>query len=521
MDCSSGSFPNFNGPLPVLSAVIGGPSLHQYYPLAPLALLTSNQFYPNFLGGQGPTGLLGGNMMAANNDTLTFTDLVVNITDPNAVNYVQPITQPDSFVGFSWDSSTDPIPDPRLGGTYTFDDISVLVEAARGNLDTQVNAADPHMQLKKSCIYNSNVGLATGGAVVYQAFAESAGAPDYQLAYQRLAMLESQPYATAIDGAVNGFFYKINELCDSRFGFVGFSCTDTGDGTSGFNGNFNPYSRGTSANVSYYYSSTQYFYGNLLDNKNQQVIARSNLNNGAWGGGEDNPSDASDQAQRNDCCNREPLRGNQVAGVGFRIPRIPIDWQNNNLNLVSSEPGYSQIPYNNPQPPGFGGDIWSLSSSGLNACGVWNGRPLLGTYTDEALDTALNMWKGPNYNYLDTSERPAARRAIVFFTDGEPTGGINGPIGKATTAISQILGGSGNAGQRNWGIALFTIGLNIAGTAQLKADQYQFLGDGQGGSGQGLAYYPGNGGKFFYCATGQDVRQAFTNVARRLAQNQE
>jgi hypothetical protein len=69
----------------------------------------------------------------------------------------------------------------------------------------------------------------------------------------------------------------------------------------------------------------------------------------------------------------------------------------------------------------------------------------------------------------------------------------------------------------------------MTGLQQLTDDQYTFLGDGtpapanahHGGSTQGLAYFAGNGGKFFECSSGPDVRQAFTSVARRLSQNQE
>lgn len=146
------------------------------------------------------------------------------------------------------------------------------------------------------------------------------------------------------------------------------------------------------------------------------------------------------------------------------------------------------------------------------ANGLWNGRPMNDTYTAEALNTAIKMFtSGPSYTL---GNRPASRKAIVFFTDGEPTGGITGGDGNSalTTYAPQA---------KAKGIAIFTVGLNTTNNAQLTADQQQFLGDGIAPNGPGLAYAASNGGKFFQCGTSTQVRQAFINVARRLSQNQQ
>jgi hypothetical protein len=300
----------------------------------------------------------------------------------------------------------------------------------------------------------------------------------------------------------------MNEMADCRFGFAGFSEIDDGDGLSGMsNSSPNEFSFGTSGAYSYMHTS-QFFNGTNVWWRRQ----------GAANG-------LAVPYQ-----NSEQVLGTGAHGHGFRMPRIPLDMNNNNLNLVTSQPTGgipADITYNSPQPgPGA---IWSSTAETTNAEGVWNGRPIVDTYTNEAMASAIAMFSGPNYNINGTSsvDRPAARRAIIFFTDGEPTNPANpsaslsGTVATQTTAYAQSC--------QPKGIAIFTIGLNMTGLQQLTNDQYAFLGDGTpapstsgwGGSTQGLAYYAGNGGKFFECSSGPDVRQAFTSVARRLSQSQE
>jgi hypothetical protein len=68
------------------------------------------------------------------------------------------------------------------------------------------------------------------------------------------------------------------------------------------------------------------------------------------------------------------------------------------------------------------------------------------------------MFSGPNYNINGTSnaDRPASRKAIIFFTDGEPTNPANpsaslsGAVATATTAYAKSC--------QPKGIAIFTIG---------------------------------------------------------------
>jgi len=131
----------------------------------------------------------------------------------------------------------------------------------------------------------------------------------------------------------------------------------------------------------------------------------------------------------------------------------------------------------------------------------------------EALTTALKMFNNGGAPGYVPSDRPASRKAIVFFTDGEPTNGIGGPDGTAASAQAVLA--------KKQGVAIFTVGLNMNGNTQLTTDQQTFLGDNIPPNGPGLAYKAGNGGNFFMCGDAKSVRQAFINVARRLSQNQQ
>jgi hypothetical protein len=378
--------------------------------------------------------------------------------------------------------------------------MATIVEASRGNLDTLANfkAAIPSP-------YDSN----KWGTVIdidgtTQTIVAPTGNQYYQLAYQRLAMLESQPFATAVDGAVNGFYYKLNGLADCRFGLVGFSTSQpppgAGAGTTISLTGPNLKTTGTYDVYSYYVSyypaqegaSWQSYTGTGY---NTTTTSPGPTQSGAAGGG---AAGAVDKKTVNGSASQQ----------GFRVPRSTLDWQHNNINICCSMP-LGASPWNCPdgsQP----GQIWSSMATGAN--GLWNGRPMNDTYTAEALNTAINMFTtGPTYTL---GNRPASRKAIVFFTDGEPTNGINGADGNS--ALSTYAPQA-----KSKGIAIFTIGLNTTNNTQLTSDQQTFLGDGIAPSGNGLAYAASNGGKFFQCGSSQDVRQAFINVARRLSQNQQ
>jgi hypothetical protein len=187
--------------------------------------------------------------------------------------------------------------------------------------------------------------------------------------------------------------------------------------------------------------------------------------------------------------------------------------------MVTSHPSSASAvsPYNvTPY-----GDVWSSTAGDGYANGVWNGRPISDTYCDEALLTAFNNFNtnGTNTNKsYAASARLAARKTIVFFTDGQPTGGISGTVAKNSNAVAT------SCSKNN--VSLFTIGLNMdpSNNGSLTTAQYQFLGDGvnasYSGSQNGLAYIAGNGSRFFQCQDGASVRSAFASIARRLSQAQ-
>jgi hypothetical protein len=182
--------------------------------------------------------------------------------------------------------------------------------------------------------------------------------------------------------------------------------------------------------------------------------------------------------------------------------------------MVASHASGTVAPYNvTPY-----GDVWSSKSSDGYANGVWNGRPMTDTYCDEALSTAYGYFSTSTNGDYNPALRYAARKTIVFFTDGEPTGGLTGTTANNSTAVANLC----NTHQ----ISLFTIGLNMDPTnnGTLTAAQYQFLGDGvnasYSGSQNGLAYTASNGSRFFQCQDGASVRSAFASIARRLSQAQ-
>jgi hypothetical protein len=430
-----------------------------------------------------------------------YTDLVVNLADPGSP-IIQPVACPDSFtaggvpnyggMAYTFDSTE---PDTRIQGkTFNFPNMATIVEASRGNLDTlsnfQSSMPSPYDAQKQGTVIDF-----TGSVLV---LTPPAGETYYQLAYQRLAMLESQPFATAVDSAVNGFFYKLNGLADCRFGLVGFSTSQppgppyTAAGNDGGISATGPNLNTIGTYDIYSYYVTYY--------PNYGTVWQSYTGSG----GNYSPSPGATAGANN----VQPVAGS-AGEEGFRCPRTQLSATYQNMNEVCSMPVSATVPWTDPDGSPAG-QMWSSMATGAN--GLWNGRPMADTYTAEALDTAIKMFNnGGTYNL---GNRPASRKAIVFFTDGEPTGGISGTDGtKSTSTLAP-------AAKAN-GIAIFTIGLNMNGNAQLTADQQLFLGDNVPPNGPGLAYIAGNGGNFFMCSDSKSVRQAFINVARRLSQNQQ
>jgi hypothetical protein len=503
-------------------------------------------------------------------DNLFFTDLVVNIVDPTGggSSYTtQPIPSINAatiqnffFTGFNMTFPADE-PDLRLAGTsFNFQNLATVVEAARGNLDTTGNYTNAC--LDGNVVIRPFSSSATGAASVLAnppITSQVIGGPGsvspyWQLAYERVAMLESQPYATACDGAENGFFYKLSTLADCRFGFVGFSAIKDYSGTtatasdsygasyanclSGYpSTSQNDPSQGTATANSHLHSGIQYYYQNTMGYYYNSTNPGVNPCNDCWwrhtqnvtptAGGPSFASGGAPTLNEQVWAYTPPTTVGAAGGgaQGFKVPRTRLSTvvptgmtasPPSQLCMVTSHASSSSAvaPYN-VLP---WGDVWSSTARDGYANGVWNGRPMTDTYCDEALSTAYNYFSTSTNNVYTPAQRLAARKTIVFFTDGEPTGGITG----STATNSNTVANTCNAHQ----IALFTIGLNMdpANNGTLTSAQYQFLGDGvnanYGGAQNGLAYYASNGSRFFQCQDGASVRSAFASIARRLSQAQ-
>jgi hypothetical protein len=388
--------------------------------------------------------------------------------------------------------------------TFNFPNMATIVEASRGNLDNVTNFKKalpcPYDAAKWGRVIDftgTNVTGAAGLGSLVTITAPTSANTYYQLAYQRLAMIESQPFATAVDGAINGFFYKLNGLADCRFGLVGFSQSQADPAPAPVVGSLGGTTTISSTGPNLTTIGTydvDSFWVSYYPNWANVWCSLTGLPPATPGGVKPD--------------NIYAVNGG--TGEGFRVPRAALDKNHIDVNEVCGYPiGFQSDPAWSAPDGSPAGQIWSSYASGAN--GLENGRPMSDTYTAEALTTALKYFN--NGGSYAAANRPASRKAIVFFTDGEPTGNITGTDANNATAQAVLAKGQG--------IAIFTIGLNMNGNTQLTTDQQNFLGDGISPNGQGLAYKAGNGGLFFECSNALSVRQAFVNVARRLSQNQQ
>lgn len=128
---------------------------------------------------------------------------------------------------------------------------------------------------------------------------------------------------------------------------------------------------------------------------------------------------------------------------------------------------------------------------------------------------------------LVQEHRPGAKRAIVLFTDGQPTAPGNGgnPWSYARNVAQQI---------KDEGIPIYTIGL--AQNSQVIPGEVNILNDDPnktitytdqngipqsytpGSSNPGVSHIAGNGGKFFLVTSTANLRLTFENIARQLVQ---
>ncbi len=125
------------------------------------------------------------------------------------------------------------------------------------------------------------------------------------------------------------------------------------------------------------------------------------------------------------------------------------------------------------------------------------------TNIGDAVRTAVNQ--------LTVNNRPGSKKAIVVFTDGQPTQG--GPLNSdpwTNARQAAVLA-------KNAGIPIYTIGL--AQTPAIIPGETSILNDTNSNpTSGGIAAIAGNGGKFFLVTKAADLRATFENIARQLVQ---
>lgn len=287
-----------------------------------------------------------------------FTDAVVNIDG-----------QP-TFGGFSY-------------GGFDFPSIGVLVEAARGNLES-------------NALYTSSK--------ANTAFTVSPR-PGYQKAYLEAAAKKINPMQDAKD-ALSTMVSIINTDVDGHFGFVAFDSTVGTDATS-----------------------TENWY------------------------------DLDDYAPYG-------------AKKGFPIPHVVID-------------------------PGPGNTRFSEVNTAIESC-----VPMGATNIGAAVHAAVQD--------LKAKSRPGSTKAIILFTDGEPTV-PSGPLSSDPKANARMAAKEAS----DAGIAVYTIGL--AQNPAIIPDQKDILNDQNSDpTTGGMAAISGHGATFNLVTDSTQLRQTFAKIARRL-----
>ena len=441
--------------------------------------LPDNARFQHYVGGadllEYPARYVPYTATAANvTNVRAFTDIVVNLANPNPWPYKQPLDGPNTFQDTGSITFSNEEPDTTLQGqTVRFENIGVLVEAARGNLDNATN-------FNRACLGRGSIYTMYGGVNKQNTgMTSSHVASYYQRAYHRLAMLFSQPIATALDDADGGFFQKLSSLTDCRFGFVGFSNSSVMSSPPSPNyttrGSASDNTDGSRENSNY-----------ISPRYKTRAIGHMYLGGGVA------------------CENTSSIPGG--SGQGFRQPRkelVKADTMANSLGAVAGCRSTTQMA----KAPSVSA-AWSANTATAN--GLDNGRPLDNTDTYEAIATARRMFKNSGKYDISTiaTNRPAGKHAIVFFTDGVPTGGTSGP--EATGALTEAAQCKGE------GIAIYAIGLDVTNNPVFQSFQDTFL-----GLSGGLTDKAGNGSILFKCTKSDEVKDAFSAIARRLSQAQQ
>ena len=130
-------------------------------------------------------------------------------------------------------------------------------------------------------------------------------------------------------------------------------------------------------------------------------------------------------------------------------------------------------------------------------------RATSGTNIGDAVNQAVNQ--------LRSHSRSGSKKAIVLFTDGEPTSG--GPLSSDPFTNARLSA----VAAKNAGIPIYTIGL--AQVPAIIPDETAILNDTNSSqSSGGMAAIAGNGGKFFLVTNTNNLNLTFENIARQLVQ---
>ncbi|MBX9769762.1 MAG: VWA domain-containing protein, partial [Candidatus Obscuribacterales bacterium] len=130
-------------------------------------------------------------------------------------------------------------------------------------------------------------------------------------------------------------------------------------------------------------------------------------------------------------------------------------------------------------------------------------RATTGTNIGDALDEAVTQLKNHN--------RAGSKKAIVLFTDGQPT------VGQPLSSDPWTNARKAAQNAKAQGIPVYTIGL--AQNPEIIPGEVQILNDTNSStSNGGIAAIAGNGGKFFLVTKTSDLRKTFENIARQLVQ---
>ncbi len=148
--------------------------------------------------------------------------------------------------------------------------------------------------------------------------------------------------------------------------------------------------------------------------------------------------------------------------------------------------------------PGIGSTNFSAIMNALP-----NTTALQGTNIGDAINTAVNQ--------LSNNARQGSKKAIVLFTDGQPT--VGGPLHSDpwTNARRAALRA------KQAGIPIYSIGL--AQNSEIIPNEVAILTDQNSDPGSGgVSGIAGHGGKFFLVTNVSSLRLTFENIARQLVQ---